>query len=41
VIDEYGRHILEPELRSEYIEKLKKIDKERAIKLKSFAERYE
>ncbi len=38
--EEYGLQILEPELRPEYIEKLEKISEERAIKVKSFAERY-
>ena len=41
--EEYEQEILEPELRSEYIEKAKKIMKEKPVKLgdvKNFRERY-
>ncbi|MBS3066677.1 DUF2683 family protein [Candidatus Pacearchaeota archaeon] len=43
VIIEYGEDILEPELRPEFIEKLKLISKERTIKFKDledFKKRY-
>jgi hypothetical protein len=32
--EEYGEEILEPELRPEYIEKLKRIEKEKTVKVK-------
>jgi len=38
VIDTYEKEILEPELRPEYIEKLKKIDKEKGIPFKNIKE---
>lgn len=34
VIDKFGEEMLEPELRPEFLEKLKKIDKEKGIKFK-------
>jgi hypothetical protein len=35
VVQKYEEELLEPELRPEYIEKLKKIEKEKPIKFKS------
>jgi hypothetical protein len=43
VVREYGEEILEPELRPEFIEKMQKIAKEKAIKIGSmndFRKRY-
>jgi len=37
-VSEYGLNLLEPELRPEYLEKLKLIEKEKGIKFKSVAE---
>jgi len=36
----YADELLEPELRPEYVEKLKRIEKERSIRVRSFAKRY-
>ena len=36
----YAEELLEPELRPEYVEKLRKIEKERSIPVRSFAKRY-
>ncbi len=36
----YAEELLEPELRPEYVEKLEKIEGERAIRVRSFAKRY-
>lgn len=44
VVQEYGKDIMEPQLRPEFIEKMKKISKEKTIKigsLKDFQKRYE
>lgn len=38
VVNEYGEEMLEPELRPEYIEKMKKIAKEKAISYSSIEE---
>ncbi len=38
IIDIFEEECLEPELRPEYIEKIKKIDKEKGIPFKSIAE---
>ena len=38
VVLDYGEELLEPELRPEYIEKLKKIKKEKGIRFKSVEE---
>lgn len=38
VVAEYGVEMLEPELRPGYIEKLKKIEKEKGISFKNIAE---
>ena len=40
VVQLYEEEILEPELKPAYIEKIKKIRKEKGIKVKSFADRY-
>jgi hypothetical protein len=40
VVDIYEEEVMEPELRPEYIEKIKKIRKEKSIKVKSFEDRY-
>lgn len=38
VVLEYGEDILEPELRPEFIEKIKKIEKEKSIEFKNMKE---
>ena len=38
VIDRFEENLLEPELRPEYVEKLKKIDKEEGIRFKNVEE---
>ncbi len=38
VIDKFEEEMLEPELRPEYVKKLKKIRKEKGIRFKSFEE---
>lgn len=38
VVSEYESHILEPELRPEYIKKLKKIEKEKGIPFENIDE---
>lgn len=38
VLEKYEEELLEPELRPEYVEKLKKIDKEKGIKFSSVNE---
>ena len=38
IVVEYGGNILEPELRPEYLEKLKKIEKEKGISFKNISE---
>jgi len=40
LVSEYIDKSNEPELRPEFIEKIKKIHKEKSIKVKSFAEKY-
>ncbi|UCE38466.1 MAG: DUF2683 family protein [Thermoplasmata archaeon] len=40
VVDIYEEEVMEPELRPEYIDKIKKIRKEKSIKVKSFEDRY-
>lgn len=43
VVTEYGKDLLEPQLRPEFIEKMNKLSKEKAIKigtLKDFRKRY-
>ncbi len=38
VVKEYEENVLEPELRPEYVEKLKKIEKEKGIPFKNITE---
>jgi len=40
IVDIYEEEVMEPELRPDYIDKIKKIRKEKSIKVKSFEERY-
>lgn len=40
IIRSYEKDRLEPELRPEYIEKLKKIDKEKTVKVKDFRKHF-
>ncbi|MBD3310850.1 DUF2683 domain-containing protein [Candidatus Woesearchaeota archaeon] len=38
MVEQYEQEILEPELRPEYVEKLKRIDKQEGIRFKSIAD---
>ncbi len=40
VVNEYGRSLLEPELRPEFIEKIKERQKEKTIKIQDFKSHY-
>ena len=40
VISEYEKELLEPELRPEYVEKLKKREKEPTVKVKNFRKHF-
>ncbi|SNQ60807.1 DUF2683 family protein [Candidatus Methanoperedens nitratireducens] len=40
VVNEYGRSLLEPELRPEFIEKIKARQKERTVKVTDFRSHY-
>ncbi len=40
VVEIYVDEIMEPELKPDYIEKIKKIKKEKSIEVDSFADRY-
>ena len=40
VVKEYEESFLEPELRPEFIEKIKQIEKQKSIRVKDFAKRY-
>ena len=40
VVNEYGRSLLEPELRPEFIEKIKKRQKEKTVKVADFKRHY-
>lgn len=40
VINEYGKEILEPELRPEFIKELLEAQKERTVKIKDFSVHY-
>ena len=40
VVDIFEEEVMEPKLRPDYIDKIKKIRKEKSIKVKSFEERY-
>ena len=41
VVNKYIEYEEEPELRPEFIQKMKKIEKEKSIRLKDFEERYD
>ena len=40
VVEIYTEEVMEPELRPDFVRKLKKIKKEKSIKVKSFSKRY-
>ena len=40
IINEYEKEILEPELKPEYIEKMKKRQKEKTVKIKDFKKHF-
>lgn len=40
VVDIYSRGLMEPRLRPEFVEKLKRLEKQKAIPVKNFAKRY-
>jgi hypothetical protein len=40
VMKEYGKELLEPELRPEYVEKLKRIQKEPTVKVSDFRKHF-
>ena len=40
IINEYEKEILEPELKPEYVEKMKKIAKEPGVKVKDFRKHF-
>ena len=40
VVTEYGRSLLEPELRPEFIEKIKERQKEKTVKISNFSSHY-
>ena len=40
IVDIFEEEVMEPELRPDYIEKIRKIRKEKSINVKSFEERY-
>jgi hypothetical protein len=40
VVEIYEVEVLEPELKPAFVKKIKKVRKEKSIKVKSFAERY-
>ncbi|MDI6917665.1 MAG: DUF2683 family protein [Thermoplasmatales archaeon] len=40
VIDEYEKELLEPELRPEYIEKMREREKEHTVKVKNFKKHF-
>ena len=41
VVEEYGQDLLEPELRPEFIEEMKKVAKEGSVEITNFSERYD
>ena len=41
VVNEYGKSLLEPELRPEFIEKIKERQKEKTVKISNFSSIYE
>ena len=40
VVSEYGKSLLEPELRPEFIEKIKERQKEKTVKISNFSSHY-
>jgi len=40
VVEEYGHDILEPELRPEFIEEMKKVSKEGTVRVTNFSEHF-
>ena len=40
VVEAYGQDFLEPGLRPEFVEEMKKVSKEKTIKVNNFSERY-
>lgn len=40
IVESYGRELLEPELRPDFIKKMKKIEKQKSIKVDDFLGRY-
>jgi len=40
VVNEYGKSLLEPELRPEFIEKIKERQKEKTVKISNFSSHY-
>ena len=40
VVSEYGKSLLEPELRPEFIEKIKSRQKEKTVKISNFSSHY-
>ena len=40
VVNEYGKSLLEPELRPEFIEKIKSRQKEKTVKISNFSTHY-
>ena len=40
VVNEYGKSLLEPELRPEFIEKIKSRQKEKTVKISNFSSHY-
>ena len=40
VVEEYGRGFLEPELRPEFVEKMKKVAKEEKVEITNFSEHF-
>ncbi len=40
IVGEYGKELLEPELRPEFVKELLKAQKEKTVKVKDFSSRY-
>ncbi len=40
IVGEYGKELLEPELRPEFVKELLKAQKEKTVKIKDFSSRY-
>ena len=41
VVQEYARELLEPELRPEYVRKLRRLRRQRAVRVPDFGKRYD